>query len=127
VSANPNNQLQELRAYIGGVRWRKLFQATWPLAKLIIEPSGVAVGPSSPRLRFMWRLFGLPILSLRWSEIDSVEVVRPPWERSPRGVSFLIDGKRLIFFSMTPYAIVDDLAQHVPEKIAYRKKPRVVF
>jgi hypothetical protein len=119
----------EARTYIGGLSWRWWFRATTPSAKLTIEPEGTVVGPSWPRVGFLWRLLGFPGLRARWSEIDTIEVVRTPWNPSPRGVIFVIRGKKLGFSSSAPNAkdIIEELAQYAPEKIARRENPTVVF
>jgi hypothetical protein len=116
--------------YVGGVRWRKLTNVSWPLAKLTIGSSGLSIAPSSRRFPNVWRLLGIPTLNVDWSSIGEVELVRSPFSlRRSEGVSFMIDGRRLVFGCGASVAegIVEEVAQYISKKIVRRDKPKLVI
>lgn len=113
--------------YTGGVTWRRCFVATTPLATLVIDADGIAIGPTWRQLRFVWRLFGLPSARWGWSDVEKAELVRVPFDRAPRAVAFAVDGKSLIFGSVTPHAILNDVARFVPKKIAGDERLMMFF
>lgn len=133
MSAKPKNPEQgerEPSTYIGGLRWRKGWNVSSPLAKLTIEPNGLSVIPSGSHYPLVWRVLGVPTLHLDWSEIGVVELVSSLFSRGrPEGVSFVIGGKRLVFGCepSVAEAIVDEVAQYVPQKIVRREKPKLVI
>jgi len=114
--------------YVGGVRWRHI-NATWPLARLTISPDGLAIRPSSLRLRRFLILLKFPILDVRWTEVDRVEERRGLLPMS-FGVSFVIGGKDLIWWcrkSDISDALIRDISLYIPEKIVHRERRRVAF
>lgn len=116
--------------YVGGVRWRKLTNVSWPLAKLAIEPNGLSIEPSSSRVPRVWRLLGIPTLQSDWTAISDVELVRSPFSfRHPEGVSFMVNGKRLVFGCNTSMAegILEEVARYIPQKITRRIKPKLII
>src|SRR2546428_11957200 len=123
--AAPPSSGDQVSAYLGGVRWRK-WNATWPFARLVIDPAGVTVRPSLRGLRFL----GVPTLGLHWSEVEAVEQVRGalPLPQNA-GVSFIIKGKRLVFWcsASVAAAIIEEAGQYVPEKVVSRQSPKVIF
>ena len=109
------------REHIGGMRWRYI-NATRPFARLTIQPHGICIGPRPARFRSVLRFLGLPTFNLIWSEIGTIQHARGA---SPLpgndGISFEIKRRSLIFWcgaSSEAEAILDELAQYVPEKIA---------
>ena len=132
ITTAPHNEQSEREpgTYIGGVRWRKLTNVSWPLAKLTIEPTGVSIAPSLSRFPAVWRLLGIPTLRLDWSSIDYIELVRSLFSLGhSEGVSFMIEGRRLVFGCDQSVAecIVEEVARCVPKKIVRRAKPKLVI
>src|SRR5437868_13862162 len=83
------------RRFTGGVRWRG-FNATWPLASLVVSTEGFSIEPSAPVLRFL----RVPTLRFRWSEVEAIQPVQgllPPW-RLNRGIRFLTRHGAAIFW-----------------------------
>jgi hypothetical protein len=117
---------REARTFTGGVRWGWK-GATWPFAKLTIEPNGLALRPPSARLSSVWRFFGVPTLQHEWSSIDAVELVRTPFESEARGFSFMVEGKRLVFWTYAIEAVLDELARYAPDKVVDDVEPRRLF
>lgn len=72
-------------------------------------------------------LFGVPTLRLGWSAIGAIELVRGPFGSAPRGVSFLIDGKRLVFWTYAIEAILDQIDRHAPKSVVTDREPKRIF
>ena len=121
VTARPKEgERIEPKTYIGGVRWRRWTIASWPLAKLTIEASGITIAPSVPWFPGIWRLLGIPTLHLNRSSIEVVELATGPFSLGhPEGISVKFDGRRVIFgckqFDVED--IVEILNRFIPGKI----------
>jgi hypothetical protein len=114
--------------YVGGVRWRYV-NATWPFARLTVSSEGLAIEPSSTRLRRLSLLLRVPVLDVSWAEVDHVEEVRGVMPMS-FGISFVIHGKRLIWWcksSDISSALMNEVSQYVPGKIVGHKRRKLVF
>jgi hypothetical protein len=116
----------EARTFTGGVRWGWK-GATWPFAKLTIEPNGLSLRPPSTRLSSVWNFVGVPTLQLEWSSIEAVELVRTPFESETRGFAFMVEGKRLVFWTYAIEAVLDQLDRCAPVKVVDDAEPRRLF
>ena len=120
----------EPRTYIGGLLWRRWSRASWPLAKLTIEPNGLTIAPTLSRFPTVWGFLGIPTLSVDWRSIDNVELVRSLFSLGHvAGVFFRINGQRLVFGCGQSAAedIVEYVTYCVPEKVVQRAKPRLII
>jgi hypothetical protein len=100
-----------------------------PLVRLTIGLSGISIRPAAKHFGDLWRLLGVPVLAFDWSEIGEIESVASLFSlRRPVGVSFMTAaGKRLVFWTYAPEAILDELGEYVPDKIVERDKPKFVI
>jgi hypothetical protein len=119
------------REYIGGVRWRKLTNVSAPSCRLTVGPEGISIEPFSSRLPRLWRLLGVPTLAAEWSSVEQVELVRGPfsWGRA-EGVSFVVNGRRLVFGC--DLSLAEEVIQDVDRfgggaTIRRRTKPKLII
>jgi hypothetical protein len=112
------------KRYIGGVR-RGLINATWPLVRLTISQTGIAIEPSSRLTAPLLRIFGLSDLRFGWADIEAIRPRRsklPPWLLG-NGISFAADGKELIWWATSTAnadEILIEIASFVPGKVTPR-------
>jgi hypothetical protein len=100
------------------MKWRHSICATSPLAKLTVDSNGIAISPSWGGMRFLWRLFGLPLRQWEWPEVETAALARSLVGARPRGVTLRVAGKRLDFRYVAPMEVLDEIARFVPLKIS---------
>jgi hypothetical protein len=81
-------------AFTGGMRTNWL-NATWPLARLTLTDKGLTL-----------RLVGLALVQFDWAELVSAERVVGGLMGSPGVRLTLMDGRRFVFWSFRPEAVL---------------------
>jgi len=84
-------------AFIGGMRTPG-FNATWPLAGLTFTDEG-----------FTLRLVGVVLIRGDWTDLESAQRVTGGLLRSPGVRLSLADGRRVVFWSFQPNAVLEAL------------------
>jgi len=96
--------------------------ATWPLVRLTINQTGIAIEPSSRATAPLLQVFGLSDIKFGWAEIASIHPRRsklPPWLLS-NGICLSADGKELIWWAASranAQEILGDVESFVPGKV----------
>jgi hypothetical protein len=109
------------QSHTGGLR-RGSAYVTWPLARLVINAQGISVEPSRKALAPAFRLVGMTDLDFDWSDIESVFPSRGlvPATLLNHGVSFVIDGRTMTWWSPTgtnAREVLDEVRDFAPEKV----------
>lgn len=102
-------------AFTGGMRTTG-FNATWPLARLTLTDKGLTL-----------RLVGLALMQSDWAEVVSAERVVGGLMGSPGVRLTLVDGRRFVFWSFRPEAVLAALSDRKVQIIEPDGRPPNVW
>jgi hypothetical protein len=68
-------------------------------------------------------------LHAEWSEIEAIELARGPFDSSEqsRGFSFMIGGRRLLFWTFAIEAILEELNRYAPQMVVDAEAKRLFY
>jgi hypothetical protein len=102
-------------AFTGGMRTTG-FNPTWPLARLTLTDKGLTL-----------RLVGLALVQSDWAEVASAEHVVGGLMGSPGVRLTLMDGRRFVFWSFRPEAVLAALRDRSVQIIEPDGRPPKVW